>query len=174
MPEYLAPGVYVEEYEANAQPIPGVSTSIDGATARSLIDRFKDLAPHDWTGFNESDPGITLVELFAWLAEVLLYRTGGATDARREAALRELLPAGQSMQSSRHLRRGRRRAIEESRLMTRVDPLRNFRFRVEIDGIAAAAFTEIVIGPMTVQAIDYREGTDPPHVRKRRTTAERS
>ena len=50
--------------------------------------------------------------------------------------------------------------------MTRVDPLRNFRFRVEIDGIAAAAFSEIVIGPMTVEAIDYREGTDPPHVRK--------
>ena len=63
MPEYLAPGVYVEEYDANPQPIPGVSTSIDGATARSLIDRFKDLVPPDWTGYNESDPGITLVKL---------------------------------------------------------------------------------------------------------------
>ena len=92
MPEYLAPGVYVEEYEANPQPIPGVSTSIDDATARALIDRFKDLVPPDWTGYNASDPGITLVKLFAWLAEALLYRTGGATDARREAAVRELLP----------------------------------------------------------------------------------
>jgi tail tube protein gp19 len=50
--------------------------------------------------------------------------------------------------------------------MTRVDPLQNFRFRVEIDNIATAAFSEVVIGPMTVAAIDYREGTDPPHVRK--------
>ena len=54
--------------------------------------------------------------------------------------------------------------------MTRVDPLQNFRFRVEIDGIAAAAFSEIVIGPMTVEAIDYREGTDPPHVRRSRVS----
>ena len=27
-----------------------------------------------WTDFNESDPGITLVELFAWLSELLLYQ----------------------------------------------------------------------------------------------------
>lgn len=28
----------------------------------------------EWTDFNESDPGITLVELFAWLTETILYR----------------------------------------------------------------------------------------------------
>jgi phage tail-like protein len=50
--------------------------------------------------------------------------------------------------------------------MPRLDPLQNFRFRVEIDGIATAAFSEVAIGPMTVETIDYREGTDPPHVRK--------
>src|SRR5260370_23137174 len=50
--------------------------------------------------------------------------------------------------------------------MTRKDPLRNFRFRVEIDGIAVAGFSEGLIGPTTTEAIDYREGTDPPHVRK--------
>ncbi len=50
--------------------------------------------------------------------------------------------------------------------MSRKDPLRNFRFRLEIDGIAAAGFSEVIIGPTTTEAIDYREGTDPPHVRK--------
>jgi len=50
--------------------------------------------------------------------------------------------------------------------MARKDPLRNFRFRVEIDGIAVAGFSEVVIGPTTTGAIDYREGTDSPHVRK--------
>jgi phage tail-like protein len=50
--------------------------------------------------------------------------------------------------------------------MARKDPLRNFRFRVEIAGIAVAGFSEVVIGPTTTEAIDYREGTDPPHVRK--------
>jgi hypothetical protein len=92
MPEYLAPGVYLEEYDADPQPIPGVSTSIDDATAHALIERFKDLVPPDWTGFNESDPGVTLANLFAWLTENLLYRTGSAADARCEAALRTLLP----------------------------------------------------------------------------------
>ena len=28
---------------------------------------------HEWTDFNESDPGITLVELFAWLTDTILY-----------------------------------------------------------------------------------------------------
>jgi phage tail-like protein len=50
--------------------------------------------------------------------------------------------------------------------MTRKDPLGNFRFRVEIDGIAQAGFSEVEIAPTTTDAIDYREGTDPAHVRK--------
>jgi phage tail-like protein len=50
--------------------------------------------------------------------------------------------------------------------MSRHDPLRGSRFRVEIDGIAAAAFSEIEIGATTTDAIDYREGTDPAHARK--------
>src|SRR5512138_3461984 len=27
-----------------------------------------------WTDFNESDPGVTLLQLFAWLTEQMLYR----------------------------------------------------------------------------------------------------
>jgi len=50
--------------------------------------------------------------------------------------------------------------------MPRQDPLRNFRFRLEIDGLVTAGFSEVVIGPTTTDVIDYREGTDPTHVRK--------
>jgi len=50
--------------------------------------------------------------------------------------------------------------------MARQDPLRNQRFRVEIDGLQAAAFSEVLIGATTTDIIDYREGTDPPYVRK--------
>jgi len=50
--------------------------------------------------------------------------------------------------------------------MARNDPLRNFRFRVEIDNVARAGFAEVSIGEIATEAIDYREGTDPPHVRK--------
>ncbi|MGE0825104.1 MAG: phage tail protein [Candidatus Binatia bacterium] len=50
--------------------------------------------------------------------------------------------------------------------MPRKDPLRNFRFRVEINGIQQAGFSEVTGFDATVDAIDYREGTDPTHVRK--------
>ena len=50
--------------------------------------------------------------------------------------------------------------------MARQDPLRNFFFRLEIDGVQAAGFSEVSIGPTTTDVIDYREGTDPAHVRK--------
>src|SRR5438309_6464178 len=40
------------------------------AQAKLLIPRY---AP-TWTNQNETDPGITLMELFAWMTEMLLYR----------------------------------------------------------------------------------------------------
>jgi phage tail-like protein len=50
--------------------------------------------------------------------------------------------------------------------MARKDPLRNFRFRLEIGGITQGNFSEVTIGETTTDAVDYREGTDPSHVRK--------
>ena len=37
MPEYLSPGVYVEEVDAGPQPIEGVSTSITGAVGVTVF-----------------------------------------------------------------------------------------------------------------------------------------
>ena len=50
--------------------------------------------------------------------------------------------------------------------MARIDPVRNFRYRLEIDNVAQAGFSEVMIGETAIDPIDYREGTDPPHVRK--------
>ena len=50
--------------------------------------------------------------------------------------------------------------------MARKDPLRNFRFRLEINGIQQAGFSECSGFDITVDPIDYREGSDPTHVRK--------
>jgi phage tail-like protein len=50
--------------------------------------------------------------------------------------------------------------------MARNDPLRNFRYKLEIDGIVQVAFSEVTIAETTIDAVDYRDGTDPPHVRK--------
>ena len=48
----------------------------------------------------------------------------------------------------------------------RIDPYRNFRFRVEIDGIPIASFAEATIADSTTDPIEYREGTDVTTVRK--------
>lgn len=50
--------------------------------------------------------------------------------------------------------------------MPRIDPLRNFRYRLEIDNITQAGFSEVAIAETTIDVVDYREGIDPPHVRK--------
>lgn len=49
---------------------------------------------------------------------------------------------------------------------TRVDPYRLFRFRVEIDGITIAGFSEASIPDSSTDPIEYREGIDPPSQRK--------
>jgi phage tail-like protein len=51
-------------------------------------------------------------------------------------------------------------------MSARIDPLRNFRFRLEIDNIARAGFSEVMIAETTIDAVDYRLGSDPPHVQK--------
>jgi phage tail-like protein len=51
--------------------------------------------------------------------------------------------------------------------MARVDdPYRNFRFRVEIDGIDQGGFREVTVADSTQDAIEYREGTELPTARK--------
>jgi len=43
----------------------------------------------------------------------------------------------------------------------RIDPFRGFNFRVEIDGLPVAGFTEVSGLTADGDATDYREGTDP-------------
>ena len=50
--------------------------------------------------------------------------------------------------------------------MARSDPFRNFRFRLEIDGLETAGFSEVGSLETTTDVIEYREGVDPPHTRK--------
>lgn len=52
-----------------------------------------------------------------------------------------------------------------------VDPYRNFRFRVEIDGIQSAAFSDATISDSTTDPVEYREGTDAVYPRKLSTLA---
>ena len=48
----------------------------------------------------------------------------------------------------------------------RNDPYANFNFLVEIDGIVKAGFSEVSGLTTDTNVIEYREGSDPIHVRK--------
>jgi phage tail-like protein len=50
--------------------------------------------------------------------------------------------------------------------MPRQDPYRNFRFRVEINGLPVAGFSEVTGLAATTDVIEYREGNEPARVRK--------
>jgi predicted phage baseplate assembly protein len=50
---------------------------LDDRTFQDLVDECKRMIPRftpEWTDHNVSDPGVTLIELFSWLTELLLYR----------------------------------------------------------------------------------------------------
>ena len=46
--------------------------------------------------------------------------------------------------------------------MARRDPLRNFRFRLEIDGLQLASFSDVAIGATVTETIDYARATSRP------------
>lgn len=48
----------------------------------------------------------------------------------------------------------------------RKDPLRNFRFRLEIDGIQQAGFSEATVPDATTDVVEYREGPETTTPRK--------
>ncbi|HTZ07226.1 MAG TPA: baseplate J/gp47 family protein [Gaiellaceae bacterium] len=69
-----------------AAPVP----QLDTRTYQDLVDEAIARIPvhnPEWTNFNRSDPGITLLELYAFLTESLLYRTNSIPERNRLAFL---------------------------------------------------------------------------------------
>lgn len=57
--------------------MPLAAPKLDDRLFQELVDEAKKRIPHytsEWTDHNVSDPGVTLIELFAWLTETTLYR----------------------------------------------------------------------------------------------------
>src|SRR5262252_730211 len=60
-------------------PLNDLLPVIDDRTFADLVTEARTRIPRytpEWTDLNESDPGMTLVELFAWMTELLVYRLG--------------------------------------------------------------------------------------------------
>jgi predicted phage baseplate assembly protein len=57
--------------------MPLTPPNLDDRTFSDIVAEAKTLIPRyvpEWTNFNETDPGIALTELFAWMSEIIIYR----------------------------------------------------------------------------------------------------
>ena len=56
---------------------------LDDRHFQDIVDEAKKRIPHyckEWTDHNVSDPGVTLIELFAWMTDMILYRLNRVPD----------------------------------------------------------------------------------------------
>jgi len=63
--------------------MPLVSPKLDDRQFQDIVDEAKKRIPHyckEWTDHNVSDPGITFIELFAWMTDIILYRMNQVPD----------------------------------------------------------------------------------------------
>ena len=57
--------------------MPPPDPQLDDRRFQDIVDEAKTLIPRycpEWTDHNASDPGVTLIELFAWMTDLTLYR----------------------------------------------------------------------------------------------------
>ena len=62
-------------------PLP--TPQLDDRRFQDIVDQAKSLIPQycpEWTDHNVSDPGVALIELFAWMTDLLLYRVNQVPD----------------------------------------------------------------------------------------------
>jgi predicted phage baseplate assembly protein len=63
--------------------MPLTAPNLDDRRFQDLVDEAKKRIPQynkDWTDHNVSDPGVTLIELFAWMTDLILYRLNRVPD----------------------------------------------------------------------------------------------
>ena len=105
--------------------------NLDDRTYDDLVAEALNLIPTyapEWTNHNPSDPGIMLIELFAYLTEMQLYRQNRITDANTLAFL-ELLNGSNwepSGQDSETLAKDRQETISKLRQMERAVSCQDF------------------------------------------------
>lgn len=91
-------------------PLP--TPNLDDRTFEDLVAEIRTLIPRynrEWTNFNPSDPGVTVLELFAYLAEQSLYRINQVPRRNYVGFLRLL---GIELAENERLESGIRRALE--------------------------------------------------------------
>ena len=101
--------------------------NLDDRTYNDLMAESLNLIPTyapDWTNYNPSDPGITLLEVFAYLTEILIYRLNQVTDENQGAFLK--LINGPNWQPTQSLEAEIRETIQTLRTTDRAITTRDF------------------------------------------------
>lgn len=117
-----------------------------------LVKRIPTYAP-EWTDHNETDPGITLLELFAHLGESLLYRFNQIPDATKVAFLRLLGVQPRPAQAARTL------LVLQTEQPAGVQVLRGTTGRA--GSIPFETDDEVVAWPLDIRAVGKRRAPDP-------------
>lgn len=63
--------------------MPLIAPNLDDMQYSDIVSQAQTLIPRytpEWTNFNNSDPGMTLVQLFAWMTEIVIYRLNQVPD----------------------------------------------------------------------------------------------
>lgn len=77
--------------------MPFTPKNVDDRTFESLVAEAKQRIPAylpEWTDHNESDPGVALVQLFAWLTETAIFRLNQVPDDRMYVSFLNLIGEG--------------------------------------------------------------------------------
>ncbi len=107
--------------------MPIVVPNLDNLTWDQLTQEGRSLSPTwapEWTNHNAADPGITLIELFAYFSEILIYRLNRISEANVRAFLR--LINGPDWQPVKDLHDAERQTVVELRRARRAVTAEDF------------------------------------------------
>src|SRR5215218_8952312 len=100
--------------------IPTLDNRTYADLVREGVERIPAVAP-EWTNHNASDPGITLLELFAYVTEIFLYRVDRVTAANKAKFVKLLEGSDLPRVDDAHLRAAVRTIRTPSRAVTALD-----------------------------------------------------
>jgi hypothetical protein len=115
--------------------------TLDDRTYADLVREGKELIPRhapEWTNHNAADPGITLVELFAYLTEIYLYRVDRISDANKAKFLKLLLGQAAPLLPGQLVDRHLQQAVSDARRPFRAVSAADFE-RLALEAVRGGA-----------------------------------
>ncbi|NER38962.1 MAG: baseplate protein J [Oscillatoria sp. SIO1A7] len=105
--------------------------NLDDLTYEDLVEEARSQIPYeypDWTDHNPTDTGIVLIELLAWLSEMLLYRTNQIPENNIETFLKLLRGSDWELEEEEPLQSAIRQTVLELRKRYRAVTCADYEF----------------------------------------------